>query len=206
MSAVGNPYAGYQLIVAVDISGSMNKKEKEYGYQSRFDFVKDQLGYLAADLAQFDEDGLDVITFNHDVKVERNVDSPDAVTELFAKNRASGTTNTTGAVLEAFKLHEEYREQPGFKGTLVLVITDGTPNNKEGLKNTLVELSQKVAHHAEIGFTFLQVGVDKSAKDYLERLDDLKVEKDIVDRKSFDKLMEGEKLSLARVLADCLNS
>lgn len=200
-----NPYAGYQIVVAVDISGSMNKKEEDYGWQSRFAFVQDQIGYLAADLATFDEDGIDVITFNHDVKLTRNVDSPKAVKELFANNRAGGSTNTTGAVKQAYELHKEYRKDPNFKSTLVLVITDGKPNDPGKLESELVRISQKVKHHAAIGFTFLQVGNDKGAEQYLQHLDDMKVQNDIVDRKSFTDLMEGEKLSLAKVLADCLN-
>lgn len=202
-----NPYAGYQLVVAVDISGSMNTKERAYDNQTRFQFVQQQIGYLAQELTKYDEDGLDVVLFNDEVMVKRGVDSPASV-ERELQLRPRGGTNTMAAVEACYKLHQEYKKQPGFKATLILMITDGEPSNREGLKNKLLEIGRKVAHQAEIGFSFLQVGDDREAKKFLQSLDDLRESrdyKDIVDTKSFEELSDGKKLSLAKVLADALN-
>lgn len=205
MAVQANPYAGYQLVIAVDISGSMNTKERAYDNQTRFQFVQQQIGHLAKELAEFDEDGIDLVIFNNNVQVKRGVDSSEAVQRIFDGMRASGSTDTTGAVSECFKLYEIHKQDREFKATIVLVITDGVPNDPNSLRNKLLEISKKVKTQAEIGFTFLQVGDDSEARGYLKGLDDMKVEKDIVDSKSFDELCEGGKLSLAKVLADSLN-
>ena len=198
-------YSDYQMIVAVDCSGSMTKSMgKEYDNVSRYEFVRRQLADLAEDLIKYDKDGLDLITFSSNVIVHRGINSKKKVNAIFKKVHANGTTNTTGAVSKAWSLHQEYKKKGDSKGTIVVIITDGEPNSKVGLKNKLIDLSKKVDHHKEIGFQFLQVGKNKKAKDYLETLDNLKVQNDIVDRQSFENY--GGKLSVEKIIDKAINS
>ncbi len=191
-------FVGCQLVPVFDISGSMSSLEKstdlfskaEYGgrqSRTRLDAAKAVMRKLHALMSAIDPDGLDVILFNDRVFTYK-VSSIEQLDGLLGNMQPGGTTNTAGALDAAFRLHLAYRQQNGFKATIVLVFTDGRPNSEDEVKNQLIAMSQNVGSDTEIGVSFIQIGDDKSAAAFLKRMDNLVdevpgLEMDIVDTK-----------------------
>ena len=77
----------------------------------------------------------------------------------------------------------------------VLVLTAGKPDDPEILEEALRKASQVVADHGGIqqcplSVTFIQIGNDRDASEYLAYLDDKKMVNDIVDTMGYEELKE----------------
>jgi Mg-chelatase subunit ChlD len=57
---------GDQFIFAIDVSASMGSTDTPSG-QSRIDFAKEQTKTFISEASKYDEDGVDVFTFGHQV-------------------------------------------------------------------------------------------------------------------------------------------
>lgn len=208
-----NPYAGYEIVVGIDVSGSMNTKMPEYDGISRLQFVREQIGSLVEQLLPFDDNGIDTIFFGNGIWTKKNVESSNKVNKLFDQvfqenSKIKYGTDTHLVIEECFKLHQEKKKELGsdHKATICLIITDGEPTDETATIKALDKVAGKVKNHAEIALSFLQVGKDEAAGAFLQKLDDLHPpEKDICDTKNFGALMVEGKISLEKVMNDALN-
>lgn len=199
--------SGYDFILLIDKSGSMATADCPGG-MTRWKAAEEATIALAAKCASFDDDGISIYPFNNNFKEYKNVTGdPNAVARIFKENEPSNSTDT-GKVLEHVLGDYLTRKSANAetKPIIVLCITDGAPNDKNSVATAIINASNKISSDDEIGITFLQVGQDTEAKEFLRSLDDDLQSKgakyDIVDTKTMDEIGE---MSMADVLLAALN-
>lgn len=160
----------YTLII--DKSGSMGQTDVGNG-QSRWQAVQESTLALASRCEQFDPDGLTVYLFSSNFVRYDNVTSS-VVAKLFAENKPGGATNMAPVLADAFDSYFKRKAAGQSKpsGELVLVITDGAPNDPEAVVDVIVSATQRMDRDEELGVSFIQIGRDDEARAYLKRLDD----------------------------------
>ena len=163
-------------ILAVDASSSMLMRLPDG--RSRWSTVLNAASTLADGVKDLDPDGLDVYTFATRVKKLGNA-SAQGITELFAKQAPFGSTNLAGLlnlVLRPWQPH---------KPTTLLVITDGQPNDQVAAAHELIVATQKMSTEDQLAVSFVQIGDDPTATQFLHFLDDELVKRgakfDVVD-------------------------
>lgn len=202
----------YTLII--DQSPSMIRLESEDSKRSRWNAIKEAAIKLAKHLEQkqYDPDGITVYTFSDDFKRYENADST-KVQEIFECQEPAefGCTNI-GVVLENaldsyFSRRDEHKKTLK-KGETILVITDGEATDPQKVKEVIIDASKKVSGKGELGISFIQIGTDKEATDFLEYLDNelespTGAKLDIVDTKTF-KYIREKGLEFDDILLDAL--
>jgi uncharacterized protein with von Willebrand factor type A (vWA) domain len=189
----------YTLIL--DKSGSMSKREPNTG-KSRWQTAEESTLALARKCEQFDPDGLTIYLFSSRFKRYDNV-TAEKVEQIFLENDPVGSTNLTAVLEDAFKDYFDRKAKGLTKpnGETILVITDGEPDDRRSVIESIINASRKLDRDEELAVSFIQVGQDLSAKEFLNALDDqlLKVgaKFDIVDTMTMDDMAE---MSLAEVL------
>jgi len=189
----------YTLIL--DKSGSMSKREPNAD-KSRWLAAEESTLALARKCEQFDPDGLTVYLFSSRFKRYDNVTS-DKVEQIFLENDPVGSTNLTAVLEDAFRDYFERKAKGKTKpnGESILVMTDGEPDDRRSVIESIINASRKLDRDEELAVSFIQVGQDLSAREFLKALDDqlLKVgaKFDIVDTITMDDMAE---MSLTEVL------
>lgn len=158
----------YDSIVLVDRSGSMSNPAK--GFTSRWEQAREITAGIAGLASKVDEDGITLISFGGAFKADRDVKdgitSTADVAALFENQSPGGTTPLHSALEAAFG-----KKFASGKKTIMFVITDGEPDNKDSVKNCILAATAKLNDASEIRILFLQVGDDRAAAGYLEGLD-----------------------------------
>lgn len=151
-------------IVIVDHSGSMAEPSTRLQGKSRYDEVREQV-ILAARIAEkYDDDGITLIHFSTKAVVSDGVRADD-VKAIFDKFHPSGSTSLDQALLEA-----ERKVRKSNKETVVLVFTDGEANDTNAVLSA-INTAGKEFGRPKVGFCFIQVGNDRAAKAFLDKLD-----------------------------------
>lgn len=175
---------GDNFIFAIDVSGSMAAADCPAG-MSRIEFLKEKTIMFAQEASKWDEDGIDVITFGHQVIAYTGV-TGDKASELIGKFSANeGSTDTAGAIKKAWELSQ------GKEQTVLFIATDGEPNNREAVKQVIIDITNKVTDERQFNISFLTVGIPTpSLQQFLVSLDDdMKGAKyDIVDVKKLEEV------------------
>lgn len=177
---------GDNFIFAVDVSASMGQKDCPGGL-SRIEYLKEKTIQFAREATNWDEDGIDVITFGHSINVLKNVNAQVAADTIGALKANEGSTDTAGAIAAAYKRHKETAS----KQTVLFLATDGEPNDRAAVKKTITDIANGLADEHEFAISFLTVGnIDSSLQSFLTELDDdLKGAKhDIVDVKHLEEV------------------
>ena len=199
--------SSYDIIIAIDKSGSM-ANAGAHG-KSRWEEAQETVLALAKKADTFDTDGITVIPFANTHKVYNGV-TADKVAQVFAENEPNGGTDTASVLSTIFAAYQDAKKvlQDQAKPILVVVVTDGEPNDREAVKTVLREFAKGLTDNGagdtdEAGILFLQVGNDPQAKAFLTELDDsLNARFDIVDTKTMDEL---EGISLTDALLQALD-
>ncbi|KAM3073558.1 hypothetical protein ACMFMG_004549 [Clarireedia jacksonii] len=177
----------FDITLFVDDSGSMVFQENG----SRIDDMKLVLQRAAFAGSLFDTDGIQVRFFNSD-DGQDNVRSAADVDALVARNKFRGLT-PLGAQLKnkiinpilAKARHPPNAPDRLVKPVLVIIITDGQPDNErevfEVIKSASNELSRTPYGRNAISYEFAQVGTDKGATAFLKKLDDDRSIGDLID-------------------------
>lgn len=192
-------------VVVIDRSGSMSDSVSETNFTTRWNYAKESVIALARKCAEYDPDGIDVYTFNRSFQRFPNT-TPDKVIEIFKNVSPNGGTDFVPVLTDVFNNHFNHSDRP----TSVIVITDGEPTDgvqgQRQLANLIVSTSKKMESNNELGISFIQIGNDKSAREFLKKLDDdmmsVGAKFDICDTKTCDEL---ENMSLDQVLLDIVN-
>jgi hypothetical protein len=159
---------------------------------------------LAAKCEEFDPDGITVYTFSTRFRRYDNV-TANRVIQIFQENEPLGRTEMAEVLKDLFQNYFQRRESGETKpnGEIILVVTDGQPDNRESVIREIVEATQRIDRDEELGISFIQIGNDPDAAAFLKALDgelqDLGAKFDIVDTITIQEI-EEEALSLKEVL------
>lgn len=176
--------AGDNFIFGIDVSGSMESKDCPAG-MSRIQFLKEKVQQFVQEASKYDSDGIDIVTFGHQVDSFIGITAEKAQ-ELLANFKANqGATLTHMLINEAFRLHQVGK----YAQTVLFIATDGDPTDKQAVKDAIIKITNAVKDEREFNIAFLTVGViSDSLRAFLDSLDDdLKGAKfDIVDVKALE--------------------
>lgn len=183
-STVGNNLElnkGDNFIFAVDVSGSMAQKDCPGG-AARIEFLKENVVTFAKEASKWDSDGIDVLTFGHQVTVHKGITAEKAEELIRGFKANEGSTDTAGVIAKAWELHKA----GGYEQTVCFVATDGEPNDRNKVMETIRDIAANVKDPREFALSFLTVGnIDAGLRAFLTDLDDnLKAKHDIVDVKA----------------------
>lgn len=157
--------------IIIDRSGSMS--EKDCHGKSRWVAAQEGAFALASKLEEFDPDGLTVYTFANQFKRYDNVTAA-KVKDVFAESEPNGGT-ALDVVLKDCLADVSKRKRAGqtkANGDLVVVITDGVPNDQDAVASLIVAHTKTMETDEELAIEFIQIGRDSAATKYLQFLDD----------------------------------
>jgi len=193
----------YTLII--DKSGSMSNTDRGTT-KSRWETVKESTLALARKCDQLDPDGITVYLFSGKFKRYDNV-SAVKVEQIFQENEPMGGTNLTAVLQDAINQFFQRKKAGQAKsGETILIITDGEPDDRRSVFEVIIEATRRMNSDAELAISFIQVGSDASATDFLKALDDklqsIGANFDIVDTITFSDM---EDMTLSEVLLSAIN-
>ncbi|MBD2343442.1 vWA domain-containing protein [Anabaena subtropica] len=193
----------YTLII--DKSGSMSTPDQAGG-RSRWEIAQESTLALARKCEQFDPDGITVYLFSGRFKRYDDVTSA-KVAQIFLENDPAGTTNLAGVLQDALNNYFQRKAAGKSKpnGETILVITDGEPDDRKAVFETIIHATRQMERDEELGISMIQVGADAQATKFLKALDDqlqsVGAKFDICDTITLDDL---EDMSLADVLMNAI--
>lgn len=192
-------------VLIIDKSGSMSEKDTASG-KSRWEYAQESTLAIARKVAEYDPDGITVIPFAASHKIYDNT-TPEKVKDVFTENSPMGGTLLAPVLKDVFNdyLSRKGKNQTKLNGQLVLVITDGQPEDENEVAAAIVKFGNQLPSRDEFGISFLQVGRDTHAAQFLAKLDSglkaLGAKNDIVNTKTMD---EVEKIGLTEALVAAL--
>jgi uncharacterized protein with von Willebrand factor type A (vWA) domain len=193
----------YTLII--DKSGSMSIKDQAGG-KSRWIAMQESTIAIASKCETLDPDGITVYLFSGKFKRYDNV-TANKVSQIFTENEPSGRTDLAGVLADALS-HFFRRKSAGqikANGETILVVTDGEPDDRKAVMKVIIEASRKLDRDEELAISFVQVGNDATATQFLKALDDelqgAGAKFDIVDTVTMDDM---EDMTLTEVLLNAI--
>ncbi|MBD1825506.1 VWA domain-containing protein [Cyanobacteria bacterium FACHB-DQ100] len=192
----------YTLIL--DKSGSMSATDQSGG-RSRWEAVQESTLALARKCEQFDPDGITVYLFSSRFKRYDDVTSS-KVEQIFMENEPIGSTNLALVLWDAAQNYFHRKATGKTKaGETILVVTDGAPDDRRAVIEAIIRSTEQMERDEELAITFLQIGSDSGAKQFLTALDDqikdVGAKFDICDTITMDDMAD---LSLAEVLINAI--
>ncbi|HEY9790080.1 MAG TPA: VWA domain-containing protein [Candidatus Obscuribacterales bacterium] len=160
---------GRDLVVLIDRSGSMSTTDCPQA-MSRWDWCKMQTMQLSQDVSQVFPRGFTLVLFNNHTLVTENADV-NAIASAFQNNKPDGGTDTAGALTQQLKAFGQRKNEAATKPLVLVVITDGAPNDENKLRNTLVAAANDATNADDISVVFVEVGEDNQATADLEDLE-----------------------------------
>lgn len=129
------------------------------GAVSRWKWCTAQTAELSRQTAQIFDQGITVVMFSSGFEVFPQV-TLKQVPELFARNRPMGGTNLApalGSQIGAyFKRRAERRGN--VKPIVIGIVTDGCPNNRQSVKQAIIEATHMMRNPQEITIVFFLIG------------------------------------------------
>lgn len=193
----------YTLII--DNSASMAKLSAT-GDTSRWLALQESTLALARKCEEFDSDGITVYLFSRKFERFDHVTSA-KVAQIFAEEIPADSTNLVGVLQDAFDNYFARKSTGNAKpnGEIILVITDGTKDNKQAVCDIIINATHKMDTPHELGISFIQVGDDPETGKFFASLDNklqtIGAKFDICDT---IKLTDLEEMSLAEVLINAI--
>lgn len=140
---------------------------------SRWQWCTTQTAELSKQTEQIYKQGITVVMFSSAYEVFQNV-TLQKVPDLFRINRPSGGTNLApalGSQIGAyFKRRAEFRGN--VKPLVIGIVTDGCPNNRQAVKQAIIEATHLMRHPLEITVVFFLIGaMDYQGERYVESLE-----------------------------------
>jgi Mg-chelatase subunit ChlD len=178
----------YDFVVAIDKSGSMARPGTRG--LPRWKEAEEAAYGIASKAAEYDDDGITVVTFSSSTRVFDNV-TAERVEQVFSENDPGGTTDTAGMLRVVF---DRYNASKRIKPVILVVVTDGEPDDRNAVKTIIRDFAATLTGNGfgdtdDFGILFLQVGNDPSARSFLKELDTgLNARFDIVATRTVDEL------------------
>jgi hypothetical protein len=151
-------------VLAVDASSSMAMKLPDG--RTRWASVAEAAFGLAMAIEELDPDGIEVYLFASKVNYLGNA-TAQTVADLFEKNKPFGSTNLAG-LLNTVLLQKWQPEVP----MTLLVVTDGQPDDRAAAAQALIAATKRMDRDEQLAVSFVQVGTDEGAANFLKFLDD----------------------------------
>lgn len=177
---------GDQFIFALDVSRSMGSTDCPGGV-SRIEYAKESAKLFASEADKYDPDGADYFTFGSSVTPYLNQTKEQAHALISSIQANEGSTDTAGVITAAWNRAKELRAQGVTDNIVLMVVTDGAPNDGEAVKTVIRSIANELTNGEDFGIIFLTVGqIDAGLRAFLTDLDDnLNAKHDIVDVKDF---------------------
>ncbi len=184
----------YNFFVLIDRSGSMRLPVEEGCDEPRWEIVKEYFKFIVFEAIELTREGVEVCFFDTKVEwIDRKVECARQVDRIFRDNfPRHGVTNLADALQETFTRHFERKSNRRKEGrkqkSIVIVITDGIPNDgtsekmaKDKVNQAIIDATNRLSKKhmfrqedfvstTELGIRFFQVGYDRAAKEYLNKL------------------------------------
>src|SRR4028119_1599704 len=193
----------YTLII--DKSGSMSIKDQAGG-KSRWQVMQESTLAIASKCEELDPDGITIYLFSGRFRRYDNVTSS-KVGQIFQENAPSGRTDLAGVLVDATNSYFQRKagRQTKSNGETILVVTDGEPDDRKAVMKAIIEASRRMDRDEELAISFIQVGTDAQATQFLKVLDDelqgAGAKFDIVDTVTMDDM---EDMTLSEVLLNAI--
>jgi len=160
----------YTLII--DRSSSMSTPDQRGGKKTRWEVIQEATLGLARVCEGLDPDGLTVYAFAGRFKRYDKV-TTSKVEQIFQENFPAGGTNLDGVLRDALGNYFQRKESGSAKpnGEIILVVTDGAPDDKPPVIEVIVEATRRIERDSELGISFIQIGSDPEATRFLKELD-----------------------------------
>ena len=193
-------------VLVIDKSGSMTATDTPSG-KSRWNYMQESTVAVANKCNEYDPDGITVIPFAGSFKTYENT-TPEKVNQIFSENEPMGGTVLAPVLKAIFNgyLARKKAGQAKASGELLLVVTDGQPQDENEVAKEIVNFTKQLdTGDDEYGIQFVQVGKDPGASAFLKKLDDDLTKQgakfDIVDTKTMEEL---ENIGLTEALIAAL--
>ena len=160
--------ANLDVIIVVDQSGSMGMENDTPSGASRWDYAEETILSLVTQIEKHDDNGIDVIFFNNQHKLEEGVKSG-AFVGLWKTRRPGGGTTLGAPLKTALDLAAKRWNE---KNQFILVLTDGQPGDPAAVEQVIIAATKQMARDEQCAILFCQVGRDAGAKTFLANLDD----------------------------------
>ncbi len=160
----------YTLII--DKSGSMATRDQAGG-KSRWLIMQESALALASKCEELDPDGITVYLFSGRFKRYDNVTAA-KVGQIFQENEPGGRTDLAAVLQDALESYFRRKAsgQNQANGETILVVTDGEPDDRKAVMRLIIETSRRLDRDEELAISFIQVGNDEQASQFLKALDD----------------------------------
>jgi uncharacterized protein with von Willebrand factor type A (vWA) domain len=200
----------YTLII--DKSGSMSTKDQQGGI-SRWEMMQESTLALARKCEEFDPDGITVYTFSNRFQRYDNV-TAQKISQIFKESEPIGKTKLAEVLEDTINLYFQRKASGKAKknGETIIVVTDGEPDDRKAVMRVIIDASRQMERDEELAISFIQIGNEPEATEFLKRLDNELKSKDgsdggakfdIVDTITIDEI-ENEKLTLKEVLLNAI--
>ncbi len=128
---------------------------------------------LASKCEELDPDGITVYVFSGRFKRYDNVTAA-TVAQIFKENEPSGSTDLAKVLQDALNSYFQRKAagQTKANGETILVVTDGDPDDRKAVMRVIIEASRLLDRDEELAISFIQVGTDATATQFLKVLDD----------------------------------
>lgn len=193
----------YTLII--DKSGSMSTPDQRGG-RTRWQEAQESTLALARKCEELDPDGITVYVFSGRFKRYDNVTAA-KVEQIFQENEPAGRTDLAGVLQDALNnyFNRKAASQTQVNGETILAITDGEPDDRKAVMKVIIEASRRIDKDEELAISFIQIGNDRTATQFLKALDDDLIKAgakfDIVDTLTIDDM---EDMTLTEVLMNAI--
>jgi len=147
-------------VLMVDKSGSMAGK--------RWDEARKAVEALAPQVTRACPLGISLYFFNDECIRIDNITTAEQVAGFFAKEKPDRGTNLHLAIKHAFGVHK--RAKKGMQPETWLIITDGAPDKPTHVWQLLKEESKQFRTPDEVTVSFIQIGNDEHATEYLRKM------------------------------------
>ncbi len=158
-------------VLIIDKSGSMSVEDMP-GHRSRWSAMQESTQALARKCEKLDPDGITVYLFSGRFKRFDNVTSA-KVDQIFQEYEPSGSTNLAAVLDDAIQGY--LRRKAGGQaqaGAVIVVVTDGAADDRRAVLKVVIEASRQLDRDEELGISFIQIGQDPDATEFLRVLDD----------------------------------
>lgn len=183
----------------LDKSGSMIIRDQKGG-RSRWEACKEATISLAYKCEEKDPQGMTLYTFSGRFKRYENVTAA-RVGEIYEENEPGGGTDLAAVLADALQQVEARWQAGNRQQELILVVTDGEPDDHKAVVELIIDFSKKVKSQMEVAISFIQVGSDPAASAFLKALDDDLVKAgaahDIVDTVTLEEM---DQYSLTQIM------